>query len=348
MIRKPLAAASIALALSFSFAAPLGAQAVTPAPAVSASVADDATVAEKLTALAQSSAFTPAQQAQLRSIAATLPADFESRTAARADALGLNDHGYRELANSVIDPTAYVCGPTPLQDWLDSVPFPKQADVLFAMQFLGAFDLPTYYALLFGKESKSNTFGIDGDDTNPLNRAMKQLRKFWDIDGSAIQLVPMHGGETFANRDRVAQLYQLLYGFPEAASYQVADFVIAIVMNVPEFEKGDNPYFTFNAFAYDPGDDPEAAALGLTKRIVVGDGILEGVDAIGLTEDAVPQAILAHEYGHQIQYAKGLFESTLTGPEATRRTELMADDYGTYAMVHSKGLAINAKRTLQV
>ncbi|MFG2913101.1 hypothetical protein ACGF0D_09445 [Kitasatospora sp. NPDC048298] len=47
--------------------------------------------------------------------------------------------------------------------------------------------------------------------------------------------------------------------------------------------------------------------------------------------DTAPRAILAHEFGYQVHYADGLFDNTkLTGPEATRRTELMTDAFGTY------------------
>jgi hypothetical protein len=47
-----------------------------------------------------------------------------------------------------------------------------------------------------------------------------------------------------------------------------------------------------------------------------------------------------------VQFEKNLFESPLTGAEATRRTELMAA-FGTYFTTHSRGLALNAKRVLQ-
>ena len=48
-----------------------------------------------------------------------------------------------------------------------------------------------------------------------------------------------------------------------------------------------------------------------------------------------------------MQFEDDLFDSPLTGPEATRRTELMADAFGTYFATHKRGLALNAKRVLQ-
>jgi hypothetical protein len=55
---------------------------------------------------------------------------------------------------------------------------------------------------------------------------------------------------------------------------------------------------------------------------------------------------MGHEFGHHVQFEDGLFDSPLTGAEATRRTELMADAFGTYFAVHARGLALNAKRVL--
>ncbi|MFG2559274.1 hypothetical protein [Streptomyces sp. NPDC048496] len=78
----------------------------------------------------------------------------------------------------------------------------------------------------------------------------------------------------------------------------------------------------------------------------MGDGILEALKAVGL-RDTAPRAILAHEFGHHVQYEDNLFaNTTLTGPEATRRTELMADAFGTYFLTHSRGEALNTKRVL--
>ncbi|MEU6019112.1 hypothetical protein ABZ826_35360 [Streptomyces sp. NPDC047515] len=56
---------------------------------------------------------------------------------------------------------------------------------------------------------------------------------------------------------------------------------------------------------------------------------------------------IAHEFSHHVQYEDNLFDNTtLTGPEATRRTELMADAFGTYFLTHSRGEALNTKRVL--
>ena len=48
-----------------------------------------------------------------------------------------------------------------------------------------------------------------------------------------------------------------------------------------------------------------------------------------------------------MQFEDNLFDSPLTGPEATRRTELMADSFGTYFATHARGLSLNDKRVLK-
>ncbi len=62
--------------------------------------------------------------------------------------------------------------------------------------------------------------------------------------------------------------------------------------------------------------------------------------------DVAPQAILAHEFGHQIQFELDLFEEE-SSPEATRRTELMADAYSAYYLFHARGASMQWKKVQQ-
>ncbi len=206
--------------------------------------------------------------------------------------------------------------------------------------------MPAYDALISGSESKANTFGLYGEYTSLLTSQMKDLRQFWDFDGSNIQLIPMHGADVFKDMNRLAVVVGYLWGLnnPADALY-VATLVKGLVDALPGYQGGAHPYFSFNAFAYDGTD---ASVPGLSKRIIMGDGVMQGFAAIGIDYKVAPRSILAHEYGHQVQFAKGTYASPLplSIPEATRRTELMADAYATYFMVHSKGEALNASRTL--
>jgi hypothetical protein len=350
MTKKPIAyglaaglAAALALAPTTAFAAsPTSSAAAT----ATASTATGNSLESEVEALLVHSDLSPELQAKVRAVVAQLPADWQHRVAAKQKHYGLTDTTWFEQSQSVIDPGDYQCQNTALRQWLTSKLSGLNPFRMLLLQMLGGDQIPTYDALLFGQQSKSNSFGIDGSYTNELNREMTNLKRFWDFDGSDIQLIPMHGN-VYQDFDRIVRVYEVLYGMSHDDAVGNAQIVQAIVLDEPGLDDGENPYFTFNAFAFDPTPE-DAAALGLTKRIIVGDGILQGMRGIGLGDKAAPLGILAHEYGHQVQYAKGLFESPLTGPEATRRTELMADTFGTYFVVHSRGSALNAQRTLDV
>ena len=77
-------------------------------------------------------------------------------------------------------------------------------------------------------------------------------------------------------------------------------------------EYGDHPLFTFNAYARAGGEVIPGSALS-PDRIAFGDGVLDGFARVGLG-DVTPQAILAHEFGHQVQYEDGLFATTCRRP----------------------------------
>ena len=153
----------------------------------------------------------------------------------------------------------------------------------------------------------------------------------------------MHGADVFSSVERLARTYEVAYGLSPADAREYAEFVYEVVQTTPALQGGSHPLFSFNAFAF---SDPEnSTGLGISDRIVMGDGVLQGMAAIGLGSVA-PRTILGHEFGHHVQYEGNLFESPLTGPEATRRTELMADAFAAYFLTHARGEALNAKRLL--
>lgn len=73
---------------------------------------------------------------------------------------------------------------------------------------------------------------------------------------------------------------------------------------IPQYRDGNHPIFTFNAFALEGFDFPPYGTI--PDKIIMGDGIIEAYTTIGYG-DVAPQAILAHEFGHQIQTQLGLF-----------------------------------------
>lgn len=283
-------------------------------------------------------------QSTLNKLKATLPAGWQSRLAELEAAVPEVYSEWSGVRDAAIDPNDYICTSTALRDWLGDRVASIDPGVLATLDSLGVLDYPAFDALLFETSASPQFFGRDGEFSKVLTKNMGDLRRFWDIKSNDIQLVAMHGA-MLQDRDRVIRLVEFLFEVDEPTAAQLADQIIALLASDPDLEKGQNPLFTFNAFAFTGEGDPDPVFAALPDKIISGDGIMEGMRAIGLRAVA-PQAILAHEFGHHVQFEDNLFESPLTGPEATRRTELMADAFSTYFLAHPRGQALNRNRLL--
>jgi hypothetical protein len=262
-----------------------------------------------------------------------LPDDYEQRVADFDRRLGIDDD-LSEVARAVLNPGEYECESTELADWLAGTTADwTEADRLGASILL-LFNTPMYDALFFPEPERQRFFGLDGEDTTVLQRTFPDLKGFWDIDASGIELLPAHGN-AMLDTTRTARVLQVVFGSSPQEAKEAAEAVRELA-GLPVYDNGDAPIFTFNAFAYS-SEGEEVPGVGLpTDKIVVGDGVLEGFRSIGLG-DVAPQAILGHEFGHHIQYQQGLRDSDLPAPEATRRTELMADSFSSYFLAHKRG-----------
>lgn len=283
-------------------------------------------------------------QTTLDKLKAALPAGWQSRLAELRAAVPELSSEWTDVRDAAIDPDDYICTSTALRDWLADRVANIDPGVLATLSQLGVLDYPAFDALLFETSATPQFFGRDGEFSKVIKENMGDLRRFWDIKSNDIQLVAMHGA-MLQDRDRVIRLVAFLFEVDEATAAQLADQIIALLASDPDLEKGQNPLFTFNAFAFTGEGDPDPIFAALPDKIIFGDGIVEGMRAIGLRAVA-PQAILAHEFGHHVQFEDNLFDSPLTGPEATRRTELMADAFSTYFLAHPRGQAMNRKRLL--
>ncbi|MEU2134493.1 hypothetical protein [Streptomyces sp. NPDC018352] len=296
------------------------------------------------------SGMAPHTKALIDRIQAELPAAWASRLSATRAKYGLDESSWSEIRESVINPGDSPCQRTELTTYADSLLVGiKHPAIIYNLQFYGGFDWAAFDALISGTESKSNTFGVNGEYTQKLTAEAKNLKRFWDIDSAGIQLVPMHGADVLSSPERLGHVLSVMYGNPVEEpprewAIGLARTFIELIDSEPVLQGGANPIFTFNAFAYSEKDDP--APLGISDRIVVGDGVLQGMAAVGLG-DVAPKGILSHEFAHHVQFQKNLFASDLTGPEATRRTELMADAFGTYYLTHARGESLNAARLLK-
>ncbi|MFD4758100.1 hypothetical protein ACFWOJ_04130 [Streptomyces sp. NPDC058439] len=338
---------SIATSLAIAATCALG----MSLPAHAADTTGTTTVAGRsLPSSVDTSAMDPQTKAIIDKIQAQLPADWESRLTATRAKYGLNESSWSEIRNDVINPGKHQCQQTELIAYTDSLLVGiKHPAIIYNLQFYGGFDWAAFDALISGTESKSNTFGVNGEYTQQLTAEAKNLKRFWDIDSAGIQLVPMHGADVLSSPERLGHVLSVMYGNPIEEpprdwALGLAKTFIELIDSEPVLQGGANPIFTFNAFAYSEKGDPEP--LGISDRIVVGDGVLQGMAAVGLG-DVAPKGIVSHEFAHHVQFQQNLFESDLTGPEATRRTELMADAFGTYYLTHARGDSLNAARLLK-
>ncbi len=254
----------------------------------------------------------------------------------------------QDRLREAVDPSE--CGTTLLDDYVDGL-FAGMSDEQFA--FLVAhqdalLSVPTYDALFFGTAGDRD-HALDSH-AHQLQNTFRDLKRFWsDIQSDDIQLMAMHG-DVLLDAGRVARtltamsdagvIAPLTPAEAAAEGRTVADFMAS------QGDFYDNPLWTLNAFAFSGEGDPDPVVAALPDKLVFGDGILAAYDAIGLG-DVGPRVIMAHEFGHHVQYELGTFDTGPADPaEATRRTELMADALAAYFGVHKKGLALNKKRVV--
>jgi hypothetical protein len=231
---------------------------------------------------------------------------------------------------------------TALNQWLGQQLTDWDNDIFFFAIVTGMLDFPTYDALLFENSSANQYNGVNGEYTQRVNKTFKDLKRFWNIQSDGIISAGMHGS-MLRKRDKVIRIDMILYGDSPSVAAFYADLIISLLHDVPQYRNGDHPIFTFNSFAQ---SSFYFSSYGIVPaKIIMGDGIMQAFTGIGY-DDVAPQAILAHEYGHQIQFQLGVFGG-ISSPEATRRTELMADAYSAYYLSHARGASMQWKRVKQ-
>lgn len=310
--RWPLAAAAT-LALSFSTVA-------APAMAVSAPASASTVYATSSTVQ------TPAAQARF----------------------GVDSPG-RTLFERAINPGDYQCATTPLDTYVTGLVRQFSAsDFALLRKYPFILDVPTYDALLYGSNSDPR-YALLPEYDRTLQNTFRDVKKFWDIQSGDIQLHAMHGS-VLTDPDRLQHLLETGIFSDQLDPADIPTAVEEIVAGVsasPALDGGNNPLFTLNAFAYTAKGDPDPLVANVPDKLIFGDGILDALKTLGLS-DVGPRIVMGHEFGHHVQFEDDLFQTDLTDPaEQTRRTELMADAFGTYFVVHARGLALNTQRTLQ-
>lgn len=252
------------------------------------------------------------------------------------------DHQYKEMVLRSLKLSQAACDDnTDLNQWLDRQLIGWNNTVITNALNTAMLDLPAINALVFENRTFGQYFGQRGEYTFRLAFTFIKLKHFWDIESRNIVLAAMHGS-MLRNRFKLYSTYQIGYGLdPEDATY-FTDVVSKLLKVYPQYRNGNHPIFTFNAFSQPSIIVPPLGVL--PPKIVMGDGIIEGYSAIGYG-DVAPQAILAHEYGHQVQFQLGIFSDNT--PESTRRVELMADAFSAYYLSHIRGEFMRWKRVKQ-
>jgi hypothetical protein len=278
------------------------------------------------------------QQSALQSLSARAALQVPSAVIAPERVFG-------DAGSPAINPTDYVCSSSsPVIDYLNAElgnTLATESPLFFAMYNRYADYIPTYEALYFQDASTPQYYGYNGDFTQIIVKSEKDIKRFWDIPSSDIQVLAMHG-TVLLDTARTARTYRLL-GFNKDTASAWAAVDRAALLQSKTMNGGNYAFFTFNAVSFStPSHAP-------SDRIVMGDGILEAYKAIGFG-DVAPQSIFAHEYAHQVQFEKDYFSdlpSTASDAEQTRYTELMADAMAAYFLTHARGAALNQKRVEQ-
>ncbi len=239
-----------------------------------------------------------------------------------------------------INPDDYECGPTIIDEYINNS-VATWTDQDFTIYFTFSF-LIWDYAYLYQNSDASGVpyFGDHGEYTNVNKRTFRDLQNFWDIPDD-IYLTASHG-DFFNDINKVTLILKterdLGWINPAITDAQIAQIaqLLQTVFGSSNFQEFKHPLLTFNAFAAPP--DPE---FNTPSKVVMGDGIQKAYFDLGLG-DVATQAILSHEYAHQVQFANMVpFDYT---PEGTRTTELMADALSAYYLTHKRGAAMNWHR----
>lgn len=288
------------------------------------------------------------EESQLKAVSSkatlkTLPPGSANPNRLIVDRSGISAEDFKigsSLIN-VVNPSE--CGPTPFRGVLT-----KYNDLLiddFFSIWDGNFDayflvLDDYFIInqIAARFENKNTdyFGANGEYTAYVNNRVRSLEKFWDMP----DLIEVNGQHTatLEDLDFIRHVYENYTGDPALPDY-IIDYLVGLAAeyNAASAQIPENPFYASDGFAT------------FDRKIVIGDGIVSMLSEVGIDPKVVWSSILAHEWGHQIQFLNyGIFEYPIPPfngmPESTRMTELEADYLTGYYLTHKRGGTYNWKR----
>ena len=262
-----------------------------------------------------------------------------------------NDYGslVAKKLERAINGDDYVCEePTLIESYVDSLfaSIADDIDTFFYLYFFLAPDFWVFYAIL--------AWGVESTDFYPnkqqgqvYNKAFRDLKAFWGDsypDGIALQALSMN--ILITQKQLILEVIVFFFGVESDGAEDIYDEALDLLEANPAIGF-DFPLWTLNAFAYDTSDlSPEDWPFpNFGAGIAMGDGIVSFLEDIGYG-DGGPEYVLFHEFGHQVQFGSGVFDSPPfdNDPENTRRTELMADALAAYYGHHPRGATFQTKR----
>ena len=205
--------------------------------------------------------------------------------------------------------------------------------------------LPFYHKFFFDQNEDGEYFGRNGEYTQEVLLRYEQLETFWELtdsEGGAVDISTNHTvlmgghGSVLSDRNALRRLFNEFFILTSSEIEDHIDFFQSKIESI--FPRGyDFPLFTANAIAFGSNH------FFRRDSVVIGDGILDQLDYLGFG-GVGSDYILAHEFGHQVQYEL-LTDAELetTTPNETREIELMADSLAGYFLGHALGGSFTAK-----
>lgn len=273
-----------------------------------------------------------------------LPPGWQARQDAAAARVGIDISPAADSVQRALNPDDYECEVSPRDGYVrDLIAELSASDRQFVFTS-GVLNFPAQEALLFGSDADPR-YELRRGFRNELQHSFRDAKRFWDVPSQDIQLHAMNGS-VLLDPARLTRLLVELYELPPAEATAYATAVATRIAESPAFDGGNWPLFTLNAWAFSRVATSHPLFATVPDKIVFGDGLLTALEDFDF-RDVGPRMILAHEFGHHIQFERGLFDGHEDSPEATRRTELMADALSTYFGTHPRGLSLNTPRAVQ-
>jgi hypothetical protein len=282
-----------------------------------------------------------ASQNEASDLIALLPNDAPERFADMNETLGA-DSNWQNLLLGAINPDDYECEQSNFSIWADEVFGAIDFATLDALFYAGVPFWAGDYTVLFDHDPSDTYVGVNGEQTREQTKRHRDNKRFWDVETSDIQLHGMHGAD-IADDAKMIPLLQFVIGVSEAEAQDIVDGAQALIETHPALDY-DHPLFSLNAFAVPGFEIPGFGAI--PDKIVMGDGVIDAVTALGLGDNA-PDYIHAHEFAHHVQFELDA-APPYGDPETDRKTELMADAFGAYYAAHARGAGFQNQRVVDL